>query len=164
MKTRELFALEKEFALAIEPIPQEFTEAGLQFLGREEVEGRAEALLAEYTDPVLASLERKTIENLFGPYSIFRFKNDSSGIKLGVAVGPAGISSTIVSISSHKYFGLNDYLSAHKRIAEKDALWDLSKKPTLYLQFIRSLVANEWREIIQGKRWEDIRDSWRDDY
>jgi len=63
-------------------------------------------------------------------------------------------------------FNLAAYLDAHGRNEQERALFDLKPEERIkvYFDFIFTLIEGEWKDIIEGKRWEFIRDPMINDY
>jgi len=87
------------------------------------------------------------------------------------------IGSAVVIVSSHTesggffddkpgMFSLDAYLDAHGRIEQKQAMYSLPHDEQLdvFLEFVLNLIEGEWKDIIEGKRWEFIRDPMINDY
>jgi hypothetical protein len=67
----------------------------------------------------------------------------------------------VVSVSvGDRWFSLDDYLVHHHRLKEKAELFELSQDMPQLLDYLCQLVSKEWREILNGTRWEDIPYGW----
>jgi hypothetical protein len=128
--------LEQKFLQLITPLPAEFQTAGLVL--REQV-NKNDAL---------------------GFSTWFIFQNTSSQVVLTIVVSPFGVDIVSIDGGKGRHFLLDDYLQYHGREAEKKTLFTLSRDLDAFLEYLRKIIANEWLDIIQGKRWEDIPFDW----
>jgi hypothetical protein len=124
------------FDLLINPLPPEFQDAGVVFS------------------------QKKELIHPIGKSVLFCFKNVASGIEMTVSIGINGVGTISVCKDEKHFFSLDEYLTHHKRDPEKAMFFNLSYNIEDSLNYLRKIIATDWLEILQGKRWEDIPRDW----
>jgi hypothetical protein len=127
-----LVEAEKKFEKLLTPLPEEFTKAGLEFVGK------------------------RMGSTLMSDFVLFVFTNSQAQTSLEIAVNTRGILDVEVAKEGERSFTLDNYLKHHKRNDEYKMEFHLSYDPPKFLEYLRKIVATEWLDILQGKRWENI--------
>jgi hypothetical protein len=136
--TETLAEAERAFEKLITPLPEEFVSAGLQFLAKRE-----------------SSIST-------GDFALFVFNNPVARTSLKISLDETGILNVHVSKEGQQTFTLDSYLTHHNRNDEYRMEFILSSDPAKFLVYLKTIIATEWLDILQGKRWENIPFDWTD--
>jgi hypothetical protein len=123
---------ERKFEKLLTPLPEEFARAGLELR------------------------EKRSGSTGVSDYVRFVFINSNKQTSLEILVNVRGVISVRVAKEGERSFTLDNYLQHHKRNDEYKMEFHLSNDPPKFLEYLRKIVATEWLEILQGKRWESI--------
>ena len=138
---RDLLPGEDRFIKLLHPLPPEFLAAGLTFDEREHDED----------------------EGGLGPSVWYMFSNKTSGVSLGISYADDWIPYVSLYRNEYEGFSLDDYLKFHHRTKDLEMLHRRPQDIEAVITFIRKLLANEWLDIVTGKRWESVPvPDWRD--
>jgi hypothetical protein len=127
----------EELDKILEPLPVEFVSAGLVFTGMHE-----------------------NIDSNGSKFARFAYENKQSLVKLEISISEKnGSLSVFISHPNKGGFGLQDFLVHRKRQQEYENIF-FPAPIARYIELVRGLVANEWHDVILGKKWEDIPFDW----